>query len=709
MPTPRYIRVLVGAVLSVAPLHVHGVEDFQICPTAGIWVTPTMATGIASASVHDTAFNPAGKSYAYLAQGHSLIAFRNVPEDGFAAGTRRWISNWSTPGIAPPISSSPAVFRPSLASPASELIFVGADDGFLYKINPDTNPPSTMGSIDTRRKSGGVTVCAGDRVTATPAVQLYSASNPDFKNAAAIAGHVSDDLIFVITNNGCSDHTRNRIFAYWASDLSLKWSFNADFSLQVDSGYGGCFVDYATNTLFCGTDLQSDAIAQNSLFAIDTITGNVKWAANAGAILNRPLLHQGRLYVARKPGSLLPYNPAGDGLGNGSPYWAAPVNVATPGTILVSNISAFANSLFVLDSGGRLAKVNDTGSSGSIVWTQQAEPGATWIGAPVLVPTVGKAYLGRDDGYVQQIQLQDGNLEWLVPVGDVSVPVDVYDPSPDTEGPVNFTNRLAAAAGSNMARFKVPFCPPNVSLTVSRNGLGSGTVTTTDGVINCGATCTATYPQYSWATLQASPDSYSGFGSWSGGTCNGSTNALCTIVMDTSKSGSASFTTLPRTLVSAAIRKTHGAAGPFDFPLAIGGGASVEPRAGTSLQVFFTFDGPIVSTNPSSGCSNGTMTYLAPTGSNSIGVDVAGVQDGLLGTCQVVLNGSTTQATVSFATLAGDVNGSLSITASDILRVKGRRTQAATGANFAHDTNISGAIDDADVDAVKGRSGVSIP
>ena len=689
---------------------VQGVPELQVCATATAWLSPTTATGFASASVHDTGFNPAGKSYAYLAQGPSIVAFRNVAEDGLAAGTRRWASNWNTPSGAI-IANPPNVVTPSAPSPASEVIFAGADDGFLYKINPDTDPPSTMAAADTRRRFGGILVCPtspGDSVTATPAVQLYNASNPAFKAAIdGVAGHVHDDLVFAITDNGCGDQTHNRVIAYWASDLSVKWTFNGDGAMPVDGSTGGCALDYASNTLFCGTDLPSGSSAP-SLFAIDTITGALKWSTNAGPILNRPVLHQGRLYVANLPGALQAYNPAGNGVGGAAAFWATPVNAASAGAIVLDNIWPVSSSLLVLDTDGILRRVDDGGASGSISWAHGAEPGVSFRGAPVAVQTVGKAYIGRDDGYLQQVNLATGAAEWVVAVND-SGHVEVSDASLDTEGPVNFTNRIAASAGGNMGRFKVPFCPANVSLTVSKAGLGSGVVTTTDGAINCGSTCTATYPQYSWATLQAAPDAYSAFGSWSGSACPGSTNANCSIVLDGSKSATAAFNTPPRTLLGAFIRKSHGGAGTFDFPLVIGGGTALEPRGGSSLELHFQFDGPIVSTNASSGCSNGSMAYLPATGASSIGVSLTGVQEALLGTCSVVLNGSTTQASVSFGVLPGDVNGSRSVTASDILRAKGRLSQSVTNANFIYDTNTSGVVEATDVDAVKGRSGVSVP
>jgi outer membrane protein assembly factor BamB len=105
----------------------------------------------------------------------------------------------------------------------------------------------------------------------------------------------------------------------------------------VDRG-AACIVDYANNTLFCGTDLPDGGLPeQKSLFALDTATGQLKWSDRAGPIINRPLLHGGRLYVASKPGSLMAYDAQGDGHGNGQRLWPVPVSVVIPGAIVSLN------------------------------------------------------------------------------------------------------------------------------------------------------------------------------------------------------------------------------------------------------------------------------------------------------------------------------------------------------------------------------------
>jgi hypothetical protein len=75
------------------------------------------------------------------------------------------------------------------------------------------------------------------------------------------------------------------------------------------------------------------------------------------------------------------------------------------------------------------------------------------------------------------------------------------------------------------------------TLTVVRSGAGSGTVTGTG--INCGLTCTASYPFNTMVTLTATPASGSTFGGWSGGGCTGL--SPCTVTMSQAQTVDAAF------------------------------------------------------------------------------------------------------------------------------------------------------------------------
>jgi hypothetical protein len=83
------------------------------------------------------------------------------------------------------------------------------------------------------------------------------------------------------------------------------------------------------------------------------------------------------------------------------------------------------------------------------------------------------------------------------------------------------------------------------TLTVQKSGTGSGTVTSAPSGINCGSTCSASFPTGNTVTLTANPAGDSQFVGWSGD-CSGS--GSCTVTMDTpNKTVSAQFDLLPFT------------------------------------------------------------------------------------------------------------------------------------------------------------------
>ena len=83
-------------------------------------------------------------------------------------------------------------------------------------------------------------------------------------------------------------------------------------------------------------------------------------------------------------------------------------------------------------------------------------------------------------------------------------------------------------------------------LTLSKSGTGSGTVTSADGSINCGSTCSATYNSVTSVTLTAAPASGSTFTGWDGA-CTGT--GICTLNVDAVKNVAASFNLIPFTAV----------------------------------------------------------------------------------------------------------------------------------------------------------------
>ena len=416
--------VLVGASLVSGA---HPVES-QTCPGG---VTPLWTfTANPTQPVSNTRFGLAARTY--QVQGSVLHAFRNVDEaPDQPAGSIAW--TW-TPPTPSPINNFPTPVPLSFGSPA-EHIFVTTDNGRLYKIRATDGV--TMGSVDTRRPT-----CGTDKIIATPTVQLYSFSNPTYRSM------INDDLIIVITRYDCSDHTHNRVIAYGASNLAVKWTFNPTGAAEMDYGSEGPSIDYAANRIYCGT---AQALpTQNTLWAISTIDGGLIWARNAGAILNRPQLSTAtnRLYVAHADGRVQAYEPS-----TGNPDWVVPY---LPESQVMRNLwPEFRNGqqqLFFTTSLGVLHAIADLGGSAAQLWPP-TNGGGRFTTMPVVA--TDKLFLGRDDGKVQQLDPATGGLEAQAVV---AAPGTLFDPGLDYSSPLApVPDRLNVPAGNLLKRYCIPW------------------------------------------------------------------------------------------------------------------------------------------------------------------------------------------------------------------------------------------------------------
>ncbi len=77
------------------------------------------------------------------------------------------------------------------------------------------------------------------------------------------------------------------------------------------------------------------------------------------------------------------------------------------------------------------------------------------------------------------------------------------------------------------------------TLSITKAGTGTGTVTSSPAGINCGSNCTAAYNAGTIVTLTASPDVSSTFAGWSGGGCTGT--GTCSISINANTTVTANF------------------------------------------------------------------------------------------------------------------------------------------------------------------------
>ncbi len=148
------------------------------------------------------------------------------------------------------------------------------------------------------------------------------------------------------------------------------------------------------------------------------------------------------------------------------------------------------------------------------------------------------------------------------------------------------------------------------TLTVTKSGTGTGTVTSDFPGINCGATCSHAFPDPMEVTLTASVSEGNSFIGWSGSGCSGI--GTCTVTMDQAKSVDAAFTNLSGHIVLNPVALTFNANENGPAPaaqitnLSNNGAASFNWTATTNM--------PWCHVNPISGAVNvGSSTPLSVT------------------------------------------------------------------------------------------------
>ncbi len=242
-------------------------------------------------------------------------------------------------------------------------------------------------------------------------------------------------------------------------------------------------------------------------------------------------------------------------------------------------------------------------------------------------------------------------------------------------------------------------------LTVTLSGTGTGTVISAPAGISCPGTCSTSFAAGATVTLTPTPNAGSLFTGWTGGGCAGT--GTCVVTMNAAVAVTATFDLTPATLVSAALRRTHGAAGTFDLtlttvaPPAINHNPTTEPRQGPVHSIVLTFDKPITAATAT--ITEGTATAVAPTfGGNTVVVGLTGVADRQYVTVSITniaasdgSVGGTANVRIGF--LAGDVNQTRVVSVADLGLVNAQLTHVTTAANFLLDVNASGTLTIADM------------
>lgn len=172
----------------------------------------------------------------------------------------------------------------------------------------------------------------------------------------------------------------------------------------------------------------------------------------------------------------------------------------------------------------------------------------------------------------------------------------------------------------------------------------------------------------------------------------------------------------PVNLTRVLSRKTHGAAGPFDLvidhSIAIGGALTIEPRAiGSGHQIVFQFDGPVTgvgATVVTDAASNPVGSASTQSSGNEVIVTLVNVPDRQRRRVELTSVNGTLDVAAAVGFLAGDANGSGAINAADVSAVRARSGQITDESNYRHDINATGRISAADIAASRVRAALAL-
>lgn len=128
--------------------------------------------------------------------------------------------------------------------------------------------------------------------------------------------------------------------------------------------------------------------------------------------------------------------------------------------------------------------------------------------------------------------------DWLT-TGSVFTPVSGTRPALTVSVPVDAFPKNSTGVYKLTDTIVLRNFPTSYTLSVSKAGTGSGTVTSSPAGIDCGSTCAHAYSTGTQVTLSAAPAVGSSFAGWSGG-CSGT--GTCSVAMSATESVAATFT-----------------------------------------------------------------------------------------------------------------------------------------------------------------------
>src|SRR4051812_24945841 len=323
-------------------------------------------------------------------------------------------------------------------------------------------------------------------------------------------------------------------------------------------------------------------------------------------------------------------NPANASLGAGSLGSAAFYDDGSAWSYSSPVSSSTAGKRYTASANSGTLSAGDEGTTKSSTYTTQwlltlaTNPGGIGTGHITPNPTSASGYYnsGTSVQLTADTAVSSGGSPYTFQnwTGDVATP-------PNSSNPVSVTMGQARNVTAN-------YSLDSFGLSVTKNGNGSGTVTSSPAGINCGATCSSSYTYGTSVTLTATPATGSDFTGWSVSGCSGT--GTCVVTVDAAKSVTATFTLQTETLTVS--KNGNGSGSVTSSPVGI--------NCGSTCSAGFDYGTSV------------TLTATPSTGSDFTGWSGGGCSG--TGTCMVSVTAATSvtaQFTLQTKTLDVTTNG----------------------------------------------------
>jgi outer membrane protein assembly factor BamB/fibronectin type 3 domain-containing protein len=280
----------------------------------------------------------------------------------------KWPAGWVPVALNAPAQSRPPVVAIPLAG-ATKVIFVGAQDGYVYAVDADTGS-----SIWTSPQ-------LGERVQAAPA-GMFTAFGGAY------------DLIFAATRNSASG---NAVVGLRLADGLEAWRFENLGGPAIGIISGSVSLDYVNKRLYFASRSPAGG-SPNTLWCLrfTDLAATPLWTRAIGDIDGSPILFGGKVYVGTNDSKVYAVDAA-----NGTDLWSAPFDAAD-GPVKGFIWPSFGTSELYFATTSTVWALADLGSSATERWRVTSIPSPS---TPTFVPGTRKLLVGGGDGKLYQLDL----------------------------------------------------------------------------------------------------------------------------------------------------------------------------------------------------------------------------------------------------------------------------------------------------------------